>query len=192
MFVRDSGRGLSAGATLPISLALATRQDVYISGLNSCRFIGPPGSPEANEAVGSWLEVFASACRRAVADAHWLIAEYDALIERYQAAVGPVRPHSTVAELLRRLGELPVMTVEIAAAHLDRSFEATNNAITRLVEVGALRQSTAGRRNRIFEAVDILDLVTNAERRMESHDADTRASPPARRVPHRPAQAKKT
>jgi len=61
-----------------------------------------------------------------------------------------------------------------------------------LVEVGALRQSTAGRRNRIIEAVDILDLVTNAERRMASHDADTRGSPPARRVPHRPAQAKKT
>lgn len=179
-------RGLSAGPVLPISLALATRQDAYIRGLTSYRFVAPWGSPEADEAVGIWLEIFASACRRAVDDARWLVAEYDALISRYQNAIGPVRQHSTVSELLSRLGELPVLTVELAAAHLDRSFEATNNAISRLVEVGALRQSTAGRRNRVFEAADLLDLVTSAERRMASREADTRVSPPERRVPRRP------
>jgi hypothetical protein len=88
--------------------------------------------------------------------------------------------------LLGRLGELPVLTVELAAEHLDRSFEATNNAITRLIEIGALRQSTVGRRNRVFEAIDLFELVTNAERRMASLEADTRVSPPTRRVPHRP------
>lgn len=50
----------------------------------------------------------------------------------------------------------------IAADTIDRSFEATNNAVTRLVEVGALRQSTAGRRNRVFEAADLFDLITSA------------------------------
>jgi len=179
-------RGLAAGSVLPISLALATREDEYIAGLTSYRFIGEWGSPTAANAIGSWLEVFAAACFRAVDDARWLVAEYDALIQRYKSALGPVRPHSTVAELLARLGELPVLTVELAAEHLGRSFEATNNAITRLVEVGALRQSTVGRRNRVFEAIDLLELVTDAERRMASPDADTRVSPPTRRVPHRP------
>jgi hypothetical protein len=113
------------------------------------------------------------------------VAEYDNLIARYQSVLGPARPHSTVAELLARLGELPVLTVERAAAHLGRSYEAANNAIARLVEVGALRQSTVGRRNRVFEAIDLLELVTDAERRMASRDADTLGSPPVRRVPHR-------
>jgi Fic family protein len=178
-------RGLAAGSVLPISLALATRQDEYIAGLTSFRFIGRWGTSDAIEAVGSWLEIFAAACCRAVDDARWLVAEYDNLIARYQSALGPARPHSTVTELLARLGELPVLTVELAAAHLGRNFEATNNAIARLVDIGALRQSTVGRRNRVFEAIDLLELVTNAKRRMASRKADTLASPPVRRVPHR-------
>jgi Fic family protein len=178
-------RGLAAGSVLPISLALATRQDEYIAGLTSFRFVGKWGTSDAMNAVGSWLEIFAAASRRAVDDARWLVAEYDNLIARYQSVLGPARPHSTVAELLARLGELPVLTVERAAAHLGRSYEAANNAIARLVEVGALRQSTVGRRNRVFEAIDLLELVTDAERRMASRDADTLGSPPVRRVPHR-------
>jgi Fic family protein len=179
-------RGLVAGSVLPISLALATRQDEYIAGLTAYGFVGDWGSSDADEAVATWLEIFAAACRRAVDDARWLMAEYDELIGRYQSALGPIRRHSTVAQLLARLGELPVLTVELAAEHLGRSFEASNNAIARLVEIGALRQSTAGRRNRVFEAIELLELVTNAERRMASREADTRVSPPARRVPHRP------
>jgi Fic family protein len=179
-------RGLAAGSVLPVSLALATRQDEYIAGLTSFRFVGDWGSSSAAEAVGRWLEVFAAACFRAVDDARWLVAEYDALIQRYKASLGPARQHSAVAELLARLGELPVLTVELAAEHLGRSFEATNKAITRLVEIGALHQSTVGRRNRVFEARELLELVTNAERRIASPEADTLASPPTRRVPHRP------
>jgi Fic family protein len=179
-------RRLAMGPVLPISLALATQQWQYIAGLTAFRFIGDPGSPDAQDAVGSWLEVFASACRRAVDDAAWLVARYDELIAGYRDAIGPVRPHSTVAQLLARLGELPVLTVELAAARLDRSYEATNNAIGRLVDVGALSESTGGRRNRVFEARELLELVTNAERRLASSDADTRVSPPVRRVPHRP------
>lgn len=179
-------RGVTAGSVLPVSLALATRQQEYIEGLTSYRFTGDPGSREADEAIGRWVEVFAAACRRAVDDVRWLIGEYNALIERYRTALGSVRRGSTVAELLARLGELPVLTVELAAAHLDRSFEATNNAVARLVDVGALRQANVGRRNRIFEAIDLLELVTSAERRMASREAETRASPPVRRVPRRP------
>lgn len=182
-------RGHAAGSVLPISLALATHQDEYIAGLTSSRFVGDWGSSSAAEAVGRWLEVFAAACFRAVADARWLVAEYDTLIQRYKASLGPARPHSAVAELLARLGELPVLTVELAAEHLGHSFEATNNAITRLVEIGALRQSTVGRRNRVFEARELLELVTNSERRMASSGADTLVSPPTRRVPHRPRAA---
>lgn len=56
-----------------------------------------------------------------------------------------------------------------------------------LPEVGALTESTGGRRNRVFEARDLLELVTSAERRLVSPGADTQASPPVRRVPHRPS-----
>lgn len=179
-------RGLAAGALLPISLALATRQDEYVAGLTTYRFTGAPDSPDGQAAMNAWIEMFAAACIRAVDDVRWLLMQYNALIDGYRAKLGPVRRDSTIAELLARLGELPVLSVELASEHLDRSFEATNNAVGRLVDVGALRQATIGRRNRIFEATDILQLVTSAERRIASRDADTQASPPVRRVPRRP------
>lgn len=134
-------RGLTTWSVLPVSLALATRQKKYIEGLTSYRFPGDPGSQQADEAIGRWVEVFAAACRRAVDDVQWLVREYNALIERYRTAPGSVRRGSTVADLLARLGELPVFTVALAAAHLDRSFEATNNAVARLIDVGALRRT---------------------------------------------------
>lgn len=180
-------RGLTSGPVLPVSLALATTQRQYIAGLTAYRYLGDAGTVEANNAIGTWLELFASACRRAVADAEWLVERYESLIEGYGAALGSVRPHSTVSELLERIGEMPVLTVEHAAAQLGRSFEATNNAVARLVEVGALTESTGGRRNRVFEAREVLELVASAERRLASPDADTRASPPVRRVPYRPS-----
>ena len=180
-------RRLTSGPVLPVSLALATARREYIAGLTAYRFIGDAGTTEANDAIGRWLEVFASACQRAVVEAEWLVGRYDRLIDSYRASLGSIRPHSTVAELLERIGELPVLTVELAASHLGRSYEATNNAVTRLVEVGALMESTGGRRNRVFEARDLLELVTSAERQLASPGADTQASPPVRRVPHRPS-----
>jgi Fic family protein len=180
-------RGLTNGPVLPVSLALATARRQYIAGLTAYRFVGDAGTTEANDAIGAWLELFASACQRAVGDAAWLVKQYEGLIDSYRAALGSIRPHSTVAGLLERIGELPVLTVEHAAAHLDRSYEATNNAVARLVEVGALTESTGGRRNRVFEARDLLELITGAERRLANPGADARASPPVRRVPHRPS-----
>jgi len=46
-----------------------------------------------------------------------------------------------------------------------------------------LEQTTIGKRNRGFEATDLIDAFTTLERRLASPDADTRISPPARAVP---------
>jgi hypothetical protein len=55
-------------------------------------------------------------------------------------------------------------------------------------EDGVLKQITVGRRNRAFEASELIDSFTALERQLASPDADTLASPPARRVPYRPAR----
>ena len=57
--------------------------------------------------------------------------------------------------------------------------------ITRLVDAGILRQVKIGRRNRAFEAPDIIDAFADLERQLASPAADTRTSEPARRVPRR-------
>jgi hypothetical protein len=52
-----------------------------------------------------------------------------------------------------------------------------------LVEAEILRQVTLGRRNRAFEAADVLDAFTDLERQFASPAGDTRVSEPIRRAP---------
>ena len=47
---------------------------------------------------------------------------------------------------------------------ISRSFIQTNQAISRLVEAGILKQVTVGRGNRAFEAPDIIAAFTDLER----------------------------
>ncbi len=77
------------------------------------------------------------------------------------------------------------MTVSSAAELISRSFPAANDAITRLAEAGILRQITVGRRNRAFEAPEVIEAFTALERQLASPGGDTRISEPARRVPRR-------
>lgn len=56
----------------------------------------------------------------------------------------------------------------------------------RLVEAGVLTQITDGRRNRAFEAPELVDAFTLLEGRFASPAADIRIEPPSRPVPSRP------
>jgi hypothetical protein len=75
--------------------------------------------------------------------------------------------------------------VSSAADLIGRSFVQTNQAVARLVEAGILNQVTVGRRNRAFEAPDIIEAFTDLERQLGSPAGDTRTSEPIRRVPRR-------
>ena len=78
-----------------------------------------------------------------------------------------------------------MVTVKSAANLISRSFVQTNEAIARLVNAGILRQISVGRRNRAFEAPEIIEAFTALERQLASPEGDTRTSEPARRVPRR-------
>ena len=77
------------------------------------------------------------------------------------------------------------MTAGSAADLTGRSFKAANDGISRLVDAGVLRQVSVGRRNRAFEAPEVIEEFTALERQLASPRGDTRASEPARRVPRR-------
>jgi hypothetical protein len=94
-----------------------------------------------------------------------------------------VRANSALDRILRVLPAAPVLTVRSAAALSERSTQATNEAINKLVDAGILHQVTIGRRNRVFEAPDAIDAFALLERRLASPDGDTRISPSTRRVP---------
>jgi hypothetical protein len=97
----------------------------------------------------------------------------------------PVRANSAVDLILRLLPGAPILTVDGAATLIGRTFNPANEAIQRLVAAEILRQVNVGRRNRAYEAPDVIAAFTALERQLASPEGDTRMSKPVRRVPER-------
>jgi Fic family protein len=178
-------RGLAPRVLPPVSLVLATWATDYVAGLEGTRYRGEPASAAAHEGLNRWVGLFATACRRAVDDA----AEFDARVRGLEATwrerLGSVRAGSATDLLLRALPGAPVVTVRSAADLVSRSLRATNEAVARLSDAGVLTQVTVGRRNRAFEARELIDAFADLERQLASPTGDTRSAAPSRRVPRR-------
>lgn len=178
-------RGLALRVLPPVSLALATLARDYISGLMGFRYVGSPTSSKAIAGMNRWIATFAGACIRSVADASTFESRASSLETQWRERLGSIRANSATDLLVRRLPGAPVLTAESAATLLGRTFKPANSAIQRLLEAGILRQITIGRRNRAYEAPEIIDAFTALERQLASPQGDTRASPPSRAVPYR-------
>jgi Fic family protein len=177
-------RGLAPTFVPPISLVLATRASGYVAGLTLTRHVGRADAPGAVEGMNEWVGFFAAACRRAVAEAEAYEREVMELQQAWHARLGKVRRGSAIDLLLATLPGAPIITVQSAAALIGRSVQATNEAVGRLADAGILGQTTVGRRNRAFEAAELINAFTALERQLASPEGDTRVSPPARRVPY--------
>jgi Fic family protein len=179
-------RGLAPVVVPPVSLMLATWSQDYVNGLTATRYRSDASSREATEGLDSWVGLFAAAMTRAVADAETYEQRVTEVQAVWREALGKVRANSAVDVLVNTLPGAPVITVQSAAALIGRSDQAVNEAIPRLVDAGVLTQTTVGRRNRAFEALDLIDAFTDLERQLASPDGDTLHAPPKRRVPQRP------
>jgi Fic family protein len=178
-------RGMAERALPPVSLVLATQARSYIDGLTAFRYVGSATSPRAIEGLNTWVGRFAGACTRSVQEANDFEARVAELERSWRESLGPVRANSAVDLILRLLPGAPILTVDGAATLIGRTFNPANEAIQRLVEAGILRQVNVGRRNRAYEAPDIIAAFTALERQLASPEGDTRMSKPVRRVPER-------
>ena len=178
-------RGLSRQVQPPVSLVLATRADDYIRGLTDYRYVGAPDSEGAIAGLNAWVGTFAAACVRATEDAEAFERRCQAMEAAWRERIGTIRRDSSVDLLLRLLPGTPVLSVKTAVALLGRSKPQVNQAVARLEGAGVLRQVTVGRRNRAFEARDVIDAFADLERQLASPSGDTEVAPPSRPVPAR-------
>lgn len=178
-------RGLAPVVVPPVSLVLATWARDYVHGLTRTRYRGAPGSADAVAGLDAWIALFASAMTRAVSNAETYERRVTEVQDRWRQQLGRVRADSAVDRLVNALPGAPIITVSTAAALIGRSEQAVNEAMPRLAQAGVLKKTTLGRRNRAFEAVDLIDLFTDLERQLASPAGDTRRSQTERPVPHR-------
>jgi Fic family protein len=184
-------RGLVPHVLPPVSLVLATWSADYIDALMATRYTGSPDDRAAHDGLNRWIGLFATATRRAVDDAKLYEQRVRQLKDAWRGRIGKVRSGSAGDLLIEALPGAPVLTVQSAALLIARSEQAVNEAIPRLIDAGILRQTTVGRRNRAFEAPELIDAFTDLERRLASPKGDTKFSKPTRTVPRRrrPRQA---
>ncbi|HEV7943837.1 MAG TPA: Fic family protein [Solirubrobacteraceae bacterium] len=178
-------RGLALRVLPPVSLILATWAKDYVSGLVGTRYTGPATSKDARTGTNGWIAQFAAACTRAVADASDFERRAQDIQAAWRSRMRSLRKGSAADLVLQALPGAPVLTVQSAATLIGRTYPAANNAVAQLVDAGVLKQITIGRRNRAFEAPDIITAFTALERQLASPHGDTRTSPPVRRVPNR-------
>jgi Fic family protein len=169
-----------------VSLSLATHATQYVEALTAFRHTGKPTGPRARTAANQWLLMFAAACSHATAEAARFERTAADLKTAWRERAAPIRAGSAVELLIDTLPAAPVLTLAGAAQLIDRSQQAANQALARLVEARILREVTDGRRNRVYEAPELIDAFTLLERRFASPAADTRIEPPSRPVPSRP------
>ena len=179
-------RGLGLHVQPPISLVLATWSSAYVAGLTATRYVGPPGSAEARDGLAGWIALAAEACLRAAADAARFEEQVESLQTQWLERVGPARRDSALRLLVDALPEAPVLTTSLAADLIGRSLRATTQAMDQLVRAGILVQITVGRRNRAFEAPQLIEAFTAFERGLASPEGDTAIADPSRPVPRRP------
>lgn len=179
-------RGIAGRVLPPVSLVLATLARSYIDGLTAFRYVGSATSPRALEGLNTWVGRFASACTRSVQDATAFETRAAELEASWRERLGSVRANSATDRILRVLPGAPILTVDGAATLIGRTFNPANEAIQRLVEAGILRQVNIGRRNRAYEAPEIIAAFTALERQLASPEGNTRTSKPVRKVPERP------
>lgn len=179
-------RGLVRSALPPVSLVLARWSADYVGGLTATRYRCEPADEPAIAGINRWIALFAAAVTRAVNDARQYERHVREVQARWRETVGKVRSDSAVARLIDALPGAPFVTVQSAAALTGRSLQATNQAIRQLQAAGVLTQTTLGKRNRAFEATELVNAFTALERQLASPDGDTLSSPPIRQVPYRP------
>lgn len=182
-------RGLCERFVPPISLVLATWSKRYVAALMGTRVDAPAGSESEVAGLHTWVELAAQAARVACEEAHAYDDRVEALVaawrDRLSAKVGTPRADAAVWPLMDLLPAAPLITARTAVDLTGRSERAIDGAVAQLVEAGVLKQVGGRLRYRLYEAVGVFDLVTDAERGLASPDRDTRRSAPARPVPAR-------
>ena len=159
-------RGLALRAQPPISLALSAWRDAYVGALAGTRHDGPPGAEAARAGLARWVELCAAACARAATAASDFGERVRALREDWRERAGRPRAGSSASLIIDALPSSPVLGAAAAAEAIGRSFQSANEAIGRLAAAGVLRPIAAGRRNRVFEAPELIEAFADLERRL--------------------------
>jgi Fic family protein len=149
-------RGLAPAYVPPISVVLANSRDRYIEALTQFR----------DERTNEYLEHFASAAAQAAYLAKAYVRAAAELTTRWREqlkAKAAPRADAAAWAVIDVLPAHPTITAPVAAAATGRAKVSIYQAIEELVEAGVLVPISANKRNQSWEAVGLLELLSDLE-----------------------------
>lgn len=153
----------------PISLVLETDSDAYVRGLTAYR----------EDRFEDWYLDFALTVIKACRAARNLSAQLDELEAKWIGQAGTPREGSAARRIIQGLPGQPVFRATDAIESTGASKSAVHDAIKSLESAGVVKQVTVGKRNRAWEAVGLLRLLDEFERRVATPDAREKLARPA-------------
>lgn len=137
--------GVTNSVAVPVSAGLLKDTARYFKALESYR----------RGELEPIITVFADAAHEAIWNGRRLAAEIQQARMKWQALLN-ARSDSGAAQLLDHLLEQPVITSNHVVEFLGITAANSQNAIDRLVDAGILSQLGSGKRNRIWQATDVV------------------------------------
>ena len=149
-------RRLTTRTMVPIAAALLADPDAYFEALTAYRIAGD---------VDRFVELFCSSASVAAAESLVALRELIALPARWRADVVP-RSASVVDKLMGVLVERPVVAIDDVIAITGTTPRGAYDAIAKLEEHAVLREMTKRKRDRVWSAPDVFEIVDDLERRI--------------------------
>lgn len=140
--------GATRTVSVPVSAGLLQDVDRYFAALTSYR----QGEIEAI------VSVFADACFAGVRNGRQLVADIQQIRAQW-ASIVKARAGSSASRMLDHLLGQPVVNSTSTADRLGVSTVAAQQAINTLVDAGILTQFTAGKRNRLWQAREVIEAM---------------------------------
>lgn len=163
-------RGLTPAVVPPVSLVLATDSASYIRGLTAYR----------SGAVAEWAAVFAQALRTSAAHSAAFGMRIAALLTQLRVRAGEPRAGSAAGKIIEMLPATPIFDVRTAAAQVGVVYEAARLAVERLEAARVIRLVPGRKRDRLYEALAVFDLIDTFEAELATPQGARR---PQRRAP---------
>lgn len=176
-------RGIAPRFVPPISLALATHSEDYVAGLVGFRYDDADPLEVVRQNFNDWVSTFAGCCSAACDEAYEFERATENIKRSWSERIAPIRKGSIVLEAMDAIVAMPIFTVKSLAEHCGKSFATVNAFVASLEEAGCVKLAKQGKRNRVFEAPEVIDEFNILERKLASPAGNTSVELPVRPVP---------
>lgn len=150
--------GTGPAAMPPVSLALSRDRDRYLDALAVYQsYIGPSHDSARSEALAPWVEVLATAARRACRAVRDYTEAMGQLQDRWREAAGGRRGRSAVSAAIDCLPAHPSLTPAALASLSGYTEARCAAALRRLEEIGIVKARTVEPNMRVYDCDRVFD-----------------------------------